>query len=86
MDALVQQIPLELWAVALKGAEITLQQAIKRSMPQRMVKALEDDMQVRGAVGLSSVERARQEIMELVRELSEAGEIDLILYEEPTVE
>jgi len=55
-------------------------------MPQRMVKALEDDMQVRGAVGLSSVERARQDIMELVRELSEAGEIDLILYEEPTVE
>lgn len=86
MDLLVQQVPMELWAVALKGAEITLQQAIKRSMPQRMVKALEDDMQVRGAVGLSSVERARQEIMELVRELSEAGEIDLILYEEPTVE
>ncbi|CAH1530519.1 Flagellar motor switch protein FliG [Vibrio rotiferianus] len=86
MDLLVQQVPMELWAVALKGAEITLQQAIKRSMPQRMVKALEDDMQVRGAVGLSSVERARQDIMELVRELSEAGEIDLILYEEPTVE
>ncbi|MCE7729599.1 flagellar motor switch protein FliG [Vibrio campbellii] len=86
MDALVQQIPLELWGVALKGAEITLQQAIKRSMPQRMVKALEDDMELRGAVVLSRVQRARQDIMQLVRELDEAGEIQLVLYEEPTVE
>lgn len=86
MDALVQQIPLELWAVALKGAEITLQQAIKRSMPQRMVKALEDDMELRGAVVLSRVQRARQDIMQLVRQLDEAGEIQLVLYEEPTVE
>jgi flagellar motor switch protein FliG len=86
MDRLVQQVQLELWSTALKGAEITLQQAIKRSMPQRMVKALEDDMQVRGAVPLSRVERARQEIMQIVRELDEEGEIELVLYEEPTVE
>lgn len=86
MDRLVQQVPMELWGIALKGAEITLQQAIKRSMPQRMVKALEDDMQVRGAVALSRVERARQDIMQIVRELSEAGEIELLLYQEPTVE
>ncbi|MEF1327979.1 flagellar motor switch protein FliG [Vibrio sp. M260121] len=86
MDALVQQIPLELWAVALKGSEITLQQTIKRSMPQRMAKALEDDMELRGAVVLSRVQRARQDIMQLVRELDEAGEIQLVLYEEPTVE
>ncbi|ARV75028.1 flagellar motor switch protein FliG [Vibrio campbellii] len=86
MDALVQQIPLELWAVALKGAEITLQQAIKRSMPQRMVKALEDDMELRGAVVLSRVQRARQDIMQMVRELDEAAEIQLMLYEEQTVE
>jgi flagellar motor switch protein FliG len=51
-----------------------------------MVKALEDDMQVRGAVALSRVERARQDIMQIVRELSEAGEIELLLYQEPTVE
>ncbi|MFB9134694.1 flagellar motor switch protein FliG [Vibrio sp. AK197] len=86
MDRLVQQVPLELWAVALKGAEISLQQAIKRSMPQRMVKSLEDDMQLRGAVALSRVEQARQEIMQIVRELSDAGEIELLLYQEPTVE
>ena len=86
MDALVQQIPLELWAVALKGSEITLQQTIKRSMPQRMAKALEDDMELRGAVVLSRVQRARQDIMQLVRELDEAGEIQLLLYEEQTVE
>jgi flagellar motor switch protein FliG len=86
MDALVQQVPAELWSVALKGAEITLQQAIKASMPQRMVKALEDDMQLRGAVPLSTVERARNEIMQIIKEMSEAGEIELTLYQEQTVE
>ncbi|MDF4962049.1 FliG C-terminal domain-containing protein, partial [Vibrio parahaemolyticus] len=86
MDMLVQQIPLELWAVALKGSDITLQQAIKRSMPQRMVKALEDDMDARGAVALSRVQKARQDIMQMVRELDESGEVQLLLYEEPTVE
>ncbi|EGQ7663426.1 TPA: flagellar motor switch protein FliG [Vibrio parahaemolyticus] len=86
MDMLVQQIPLELWATALKGSDITLQQAIKRSMPQRMVKALEDDMEARGAVALSRVQKARQDIMQMVRELDELGEVQLLLYEEPTVE
>jgi flagellar motor switch protein FliG len=86
MDRLVQQIPMELWAAALKGAEITLQQAIKRSMPQRMIKTLEDEMQVRGAIPRSRVESARQEIMQTVRELNEMNEIDLQLYQEPTVE
>jgi flagellar motor switch protein FliG len=86
MDRLVQEVQTELWSVALKGAEITLQQAIKRSMPQRMVKALEDDMRLRGAVPLSRVESARLEIMQIVRELSDSGEIELVLYQEPTVE
>ncbi|CZF86023.1 flagellar motor switch protein FliG [Grimontia marina] len=86
LDKLVQQIPTELWSVALKGAEIMLQQAIKRSMPQRMAKALEDDMELRGAVPLSRVESARAEIMQMVRALSEAGDIELVLYEEATVE
>ncbi len=86
MDRLVQQIPMELWSVALKGADVRLQQAIKDSMPLRMRQSLEDDMQLRGAVPISRVERARQEIMELVRDLSESGEVELLLYEEATVE
>ncbi|MDD1781891.1 flagellar motor switch protein FliG [Enterovibrio sp. ZSDZ35] len=86
LDKMVQQVPIELWSIALKGAEITLQQSIKRSMPQRMAKALEDDMQARGPVPLSRVETARQEIMDVVRGLSEAGEIELMLYQEVTVE
>ncbi len=55
-------------------------------MPQRMVKALEDDMQLRGAVPVSAVERARNDIMQIIKELSEAGEIELSLYQEQTVE
>lgn len=86
IDRLVQEIAVETWAVALKGAEITLQQAVKRSMPQRMVKSLEDEMSVKGAIAISQVEKARQAIMLQVRELADAGEVDLVLYQEQTVE
>lgn len=86
MDRLVQEIPIELWAVSLKGAELNLQQAIKQSMPQRMVKALEDEMSQKGAMALSRVEKARNEIMQTARALSDSGEIELSLYQEKTVE
>jgi flagellar motor switch protein FliG len=86
MDRLVQEVTVELWAIALKGAELRLQQAIKQSMPQRMVKALEDEMALKGAMAVSRVEKARQDIMQIARELSDSGEIELSLYQEQTVE
>ena len=86
MDRLVQEIPVELWATSLKGAEIRLQESIKRSMPQRMVKSLEDEMSLKGAMAVSRVEKARQEIMQMARELADNGEIELSLYQEQTVE
>ncbi len=86
MDRLIQEIPLDLWATALKGAELKLQMAIKQSMPQRMANSLDDEMAMRGAMPLSRVEKARQDIMQVVRELADAGEIELSLYQEQTVE
>ncbi|PJC86443.1 flagellar motor switch protein FliG [Vibrio sp. HA2012] len=86
MDRLVQEVSTELWAVALKGAELPLQLAIKQSMPQRMVKSLEDEMNLKGAMPLSRVEKARQEIMQVARTLADDGEIELTLYQEQTVE
>ncbi|PSU09132.1 flagellar motor switch protein FliG [Photobacterium ganghwense] len=86
MDVLVQAVAVELWAMALKGSEIQLQQAIKRAMPQRMVKNLEDEMALKGAVPLSRVEKARQDIMQIAREMAENGDIELLLYQEQTVE
>lgn len=86
MDRLVQEVPIDLWVLSLKGADISLQKAIKQSMPQRMVKSLEDEMLLKGAVSVSRVEKARQEIMEIAKELSDGEEIELSLYEEATVE
>ncbi|GAB6261812.1 flagellar motor switch protein FliG [Photobacterium sp. R1] len=86
MDRLVQEISIDMWATALKGADLKLQMAIKQSMPQRMANSLDDEMAMRGAMPLSRVEKARQEIMQIVRELADAGEIELSLYQEQTVE
>ena len=55
-------------------------------MPERTVETLEDEMERKGAVPLSKVNKAREDIMNKVRELSDTGEIDLSLYQEETVE
>ena len=39
-----------------------------------------------GKVSVSQVKRARDEIMDYVRDLNETGQIDLQLYQEKTVE
>ncbi len=54
-------------------------------MPKRMAQALDDQIQNQGSVSLRKVEQAREEVMQLVRELVEQGEIEFQLFEEPTV-
>ncbi|KUE80651.1 lateral flagellar motor switch protein FliGL [Aeromonas schubertii] len=85
LQRLVQELPPELLAVALKGAEEPLRKAVLSSMPKRMAQALEAQIQDQGSVSLRKVEQAREEVMQLVRELMEQGEIEYQLFEEPTV-
>lgn len=86
LDRIVQEVNVATWALALKGADSETIDTIKRSMPQRMQKMLDDEMKLKGAVSISAVERAKQEIVQQVRWLKETGEIELLLYQEPTVE
>ncbi len=86
MDLLGQQIPTALWSIALKGADDEIIKAVKRGMPQRMIKVLDDEMNALGALTKTRVDTARNEIMEIIREFNETGDIALMLYEEATVE
>ena len=85
LQRLVQELQPELLAVALKGAEEPLRKAILSSMPKRMAQSLEAQIQDQGSVSLRKVEQAREEVMQLVRELMEQGELEYQLFEEPTV-
>ncbi|MGL5324476.1 MAG: lateral flagellar motor switch protein FliGL [Aeromonas sp.] len=85
LQRLVQELPSELLALALKNTETSFRKVVLGAMPKRMAQALDDQIQSQGSVSLRKVEQAREEVMQLVRELVEQGEIEFQLFEEPTV-
>ncbi|BEE19456.1 lateral flagellar motor switch protein FliGL [Aeromonas enteropelogenes] len=85
LQRLVQELPSELLALALKNTEASFRKVVLGAMPKRMAQALDDQIQNQGSVSLRKVEQARTEVMQLVRELVEQGEIEFMLFEEPTV-
>lgn len=84
--SIIEAVPLDQWAVALKGAEPPLREAIMRVMPRRQAQTFEDMMRRTGPVPRSRIEQARADIMAQVRALAEAGEIEIQLFEEAVVE
>jgi flagellar motor switch protein FliG len=83
---IIEEVPLELWAVALKGAEPELRRAILQAMPRRQAQGFEDTMRRTGPVPMSRVEQAREAIMNEVKALVDAGEIEIQLFAEAVVE
>ena len=83
---LLDDIPLEQWAIALKGAEPALRDAIFSAMPKRQAQSFEDLMRRSGPVPMSRIEQTRKDIMVAVKALADAGEIDVQLFAEATAE
>lgn len=85
LQRLVQELPSDLLALALKNTEASFRKVVLGAMPKRMAQALEAQIQGQGSVSLRKVEQAREEVMQRVRELVEQGEVEFQLFEEPTV-
>jgi len=83
---LLDEIPLEQWAIALKGAEPALRDALLGAMPKRQAQSFEDLMRRSGPVPMSRILQTRQEIMAQVKELADNGEIEVQLFAEATAE
>ncbi|MDN5986447.1 MAG: flagellar motor switch protein FliG [Hafniaceae bacterium] len=86
LQRLMDEIPIEDWAVALKGTETVLRQSIFNVMPKRQVQLLQSTTARLGPVPVSRIEQVRKEIMSSVRSLAEDGEIQVQLFAEQTVE
>ncbi|AIR61168.1 flagellar motor switch protein G [Cedecea neteri] len=86
LQRLMEEIPMEEWAVALKGTEPVLRQAICNVMPKRQVQLLQSTTSRLGPVPVSRIEQVRKEIMGTVRQLAEDGEIQVQLFAEQTLE
>lgn len=83
---IIEEVPLEQWAIALKGAEPAVRDAVLQAMPRRQAQSFEDIMRRSGPVPISRVEQTRQEIMEQVKALVDEGEIEIQLFAEAVVE
>jgi flagellar motor switch protein FliG len=83
---LLDEVPLEQWAIALKGAEPALRDAILTAMPRRQAQSFEDLMRRSGPVPMSRIEQTRKDIMASVKALADAGEIEVQLFAEATAE
>ncbi|RKQ41043.1 flagellar motor switch protein FliG [Enterobacter sp. R1(2018)] len=86
LQRLMEEIPIEEWAVALKGTESVLRSAIFNVMPKRQVQLLQSTTSRLGPVPVSRIEQVRKDIMGTVRQLVEDGEIQVQLFAEQTVE
>lgn len=86
LTRIIEEVPIELWAVALKGAEAQVRDAILAAMPRRQAQSFEDLIRRSGPMPLSRAEQARNEVMAQVKALVDAGEIQVQLFAEATVE
>ena len=86
LTRIIEDVPLEQWAVALKGADPNIRDAILKTMPKRQAQSFEDMMRRAGPIPMSRIEQTRQEIMATVKALADAGEVEIQLFAEATVE
>jgi flagellar motor switch protein FliG len=85
IGAILEQIDMEQWGVALKGADPAVRDALMRAMPRRAVDAFTDMLNRTGPAPLSRVDQARRDIMARVKEMADDGDIELQLVAEDIV-
>jgi flagellar motor switch protein FliG len=75
MQELMKEISKEDLPLALRGANPDVQAKFFKNMSTRAAEMLKDDMDAKGPVKISDVERAQQNILKVCRKLEEEGRI-----------
>lgn len=77
IQAILREVSTDVLVIALKGADVDLQEKIFRNMSKRAAELLRDDLEAKGPVRVSEVEEAQKEILSVARRLADDGEIIL---------
>ena len=75
IQTLLQNIDSNSLAIALKGASAPLLDRFMRNMSQRAATLFREDMEARGPVRMSQIESEQKSILQVVRRLSETGDM-----------
>ncbi len=82
---IVKNIDSNTMALAMKATSEDLKEKIFRNMSERAADMLKDELQYLGPVRVRDVENAQKEILDIVRQLEEDGEITISRGEEEEV-
>ncbi|WP_252854003.1 flagellar motor switch protein FliG [Aeoliella straminimaris] len=82
IQTMLKHIETSQWALALKGASEELKDKVLSNLSQRAGDMLREEMEYLGAVKLSAVEAEQQRIVDIVRSLEDAGEIEIAAGDE----
>ncbi|MCP4596523.1 flagellar motor switch protein FliG [Neptuniibacter sp.] len=77
IQAILREVSTDVLVIALKGADVALQEKVFRNMSKRAAELLRDDLEAKGPVRVSEVEEAQKEILTVARRLADEGEIIL---------
>lgn len=77
IQAILREVSTDVLVVALKGADVSLQEKVFRNMSKRAAELLRDDLEAKGPVRVSEVEEAQKEVLTIARRLADEGEIIL---------
>lgn len=77
IQLILREVQSESLIIALKGAQEELRDKIFRNMSKRAAEALKEDLESKGPVRVSEVEAEQKEILKVVRQLADDGQIVL---------
>ena len=77
IQLLLREVQSEMLIIALKGASQDLREKIFKNMSQRAGEMMREDLDSKGPVRLSDVEAQQKQILQIVRRLSDEGQIVL---------
>jgi len=77
IQLLLREVQSESLIIALKGAQEEVRKKIFKNMSQRAAAALMEDLESKGPVRVSEVEAEQKEILKILRQLADDGQIVL---------
>ncbi|SEN31301.1 flagellar motor switch protein FliG [Nitrosomonas marina] len=77
IQLLLREVQSDSLVVALKGAQEDIRNKIFKNMSKRAVESLKEDIESKGPVRVSEVEAEQKEILKVLRQLAESGQIAL---------
>ncbi|MBI1911762.1 MAG: flagellar motor switch protein FliG [Deltaproteobacteria bacterium] len=75
LQLIIKELSGDVLGFALKGAEEGIREKFLKNMSERASEMLREDMETKGPVKLSDVEKAQQEIIKIARRLEQEGKL-----------